>query len=310
MRLAALALALLCMEAAAQAFPSKPIRTLLTISGGADIVARLVAEGMSQSLGQPVVVETQSAAGGLVAAGMVMRAAPDGHMLLLSSSATQQQLWRDPKFDEQSLTPVTKAVDAILVMVANPSMPATLKGLVEHARRNPGKVTYSSSSTGGIHHLSGEAVRLLTGIDWLHVPYKGGTQALTDTIAGQVDVNFGALSTALPHVKSGKLRLLAINNARRYPVVPAVPTIAEELPGYQAPPSWLAYFGPGGMPPAIVKRLHGEITRILHRPDVRAKAEDVGFVVVTTTPEELAEGVKRDVALVNRIIEQAGIRLE
>lgn len=315
-RIAGIVIAIVALACAgavhAQPYPSKPIRTLLTISGGADIIARLVAQSLSDSLGQPMVVEVQSGAGGMIAADMVMRAAPDGHTLLLSSAATQIQLARKARIDvSKSFTPITKMAETILVVVSNPSLPvSSLNELVAYARRNPGKLFFSTSSTGGVHHLSGEEIRMLTGIDWVHVPYKGGVQALMDTITGQVHVNFAALSTTVPHIKTQKVRILGVNNSQRYRVIPDVPTISEQIPGYRAPPAWLAYFGPAGLPASIASRLHAEIIRTMRRPEIQAKAEEIGFVVVTSSPEELVEGLKRDLALVNRIIESAGIKLE
>jgi tripartite-type tricarboxylate transporter receptor subunit TctC len=309
--LGALALAGAC-ACHAQSYPFKPIRTLLTISGGADIVARLVAQSLSESLGQPMVVEVQSGAGGTIAADVVMRAAPDGHTLLLSSAATQLQLSRNPRIDvARDFTAIAKAVETVLVVVANAALPASsLSELIDLARRSPGKLFFSTSSTGGIHHLSGEQIRLLTGIEWVHVPYKGGTQALMDTITGQVHVNFAALSTAVAHAKSRKVRILGVNNAQRYHVIPDVPTVSEQVPGYQPPPAWLAYFGPAGVPMPVVSRLNAEIIRSMKVPEIRAKAEEIGFVVATGSPAELAESVRRDIALVKRIIDTAGIKLE
>ena len=297
----------------AQTYPAKPVRTLMTISGtGAELMARMVAQGMTESFGQAVFIEVQSAAGGMIANDAVMRAAPDGHTILLASAASQLQWYRSDRADAaRSFAPITKMVEAILVVVSNPSLPVnSVTEMVAYARRNPGKVVYSSSSIGGNHHLSGEQIGMLTGIKWLHVPYKGGTQALMDTISGQVQVNFAALSSVVSHLKTQKVRLLGVNNARRYHLVADTPTITEQVPGYQPAPAWLAYFGPPNLPATLVQRLGTEIRKNLERPDMRAKAEEIGFVVVTSSAEELGEGVRRDVALTNRIIEAAGIKFE
>lgn len=310
---AALACATCAGAVSAQSFPSKPVRTLMTISGtGAEFMARMVAQGMTEAFGQTVFIEVQSAAGGMIANETVMKAAPDGNTILLASAASQLALFRKLGADaSRSLTPITKMVEAVLVVVSNPALPVnSVTELVAHIRKNPGKVFYSHSSTGGNHHLSGEQIRLLTGIDWPHVPYKGGTQALMDTIAGQVHVNFAALSSVVSHLKTQKVRLLGINNAKRHHLVPEMPTISEQVPGYQAAPAWLAYFAPPNLPPPVLQRLGAEIRRNLERVDVRAKADELGFVAVTSTPEELQDSVRRDVALTSRIVAAAGIKFE
>ena len=185
-----------------------------------------------------------------------------------------------------------------------------MRELIEYARRNPGKLSFGTSGVGTTHHLSGEAIRLLAVIDWIHVPYKGGPPVLTDLVGGQIQVGFTILATAAPFIKSGKVKVLAVNGARRYPVIPEVPTVGEQLPGYEAPSTWGGYFGPAGMPPAIVARLHDEIVKVLSRPEVRSKAEDIGFVIDTSTPEELTETIRRDIAHTSRIVKAIGIRPE
>jgi tripartite-type tricarboxylate transporter receptor subunit TctC len=313
-RIAAMLLTAVCTgTASAQSYPTKPIRTLMTIAGtGAELMARMVAQGMSEGLGQQAFIEVQSAAGGMIANEAVMKAAPDGHTILLASAASQLLLARRLGADaSKSLTPITRMVDAVLVVVSNPALPVnSVTELIAHIRKNPGKVFYSHSSVGGNHHLSGEQIRMLANIDFPHVPYKGGTQALMDTVSGQVQVNFAALSSVVSLLKAQKVRLLGINNSMRHPSVPDIPTITEQVPGYQPAPAWLAYFGPAGMPAPVLQRLGAEIRKNVERADVRAKADELGFVAVTSTSEELLESVKRDVALTNRIVEAAGVKFE
>lgn len=312
---ALIACAFVPVAAQAQAYPVRPIRSIMTVAGGADVVARLVAQGLTGALGQPVVVEIQSGAGGAIGAETVARAAPDGYTIMLASASTvvmNRFLSKSARLDPiRDFTPITKAFETVALVVASPSLQVhSMKELVEYARRNPGKLSFGTSGMGTTHHLSGEAIRILTGIDWVHVPYKGGPPVLTDLLSGQIQVGFTILATTAPFLKSGKVRILAVNGAKRYHVIPEVPTVSEQLPGYEPPSTWGGYFGPAGMPPAIVRRLHEEIVRLLNSPEIRAKAEDIGFVTSTSTPEELTETIRRDIAYTARIVKAIGIRPE
>src|SRR2546423_8395083 len=263
----------------------------MTVAGGADIVARLVAQGLAGALGQPVVVETQSGAGGAIGAEAVARAAPDGHTIMLTSASAlvmNRFLSKSARLDPlQDFTPITKAFETVALVVASPALQvASMRELIEYAKRHPGKLSYGTSGIGTTHHLAGESIRLLTGIDWVHVPYKGGPPVITDLIAGEIQVGFSILATAAPFIASGKIRILAVNGAKRYHVIGDVPTVSEQLPGYEPPSTWGGYFGPAGMPRTIVARLHDEIVRILNSAEVRAKAEDIGFPVATSTRSE------------------------
>jgi len=310
-----LALLVLAGAAHAQPYPSRPIRSIMTVAGGADIIARLVAQGLTQSLGQPVVVETQSGAGGTIGAEAVARAAPDGHTIMLASESAlvmSRFLSKSARLDPlKDFTPITKAFDTIAVVETTPARPfGSIRELIDYARRNPGKLSYGTSGIGTTHHLSGESIRLLTGIDWVHVPYKGGPPVITDLIGGEIQVGFSVLATAAPFIASGKIRILAVNGAKRYHVIPDVPTVSEQLPDYEPPPTWAGYFGPAGMPPAVVSRLREEIVRVLESPAVRAKAEDIGFPIATSTPDELNANIRRDVEVTARIVKAIGIKPE
>jgi len=299
----------------AQPYPSRPIRSIMTVAGGADIVARLVAQGLTGALGQPVVVETQSGAGGAIGAENVARAAPDGYTIMLTSASAlvmNRFLSKSARLDPlRDFTPITKAFETVALVVTSPALPfESMRDLVEYARRHPGKLSYGTSGIGTTHHLSGESIRLLAGIDWVHVPYKGGPPVITDLIGGEIQVGFSILATAAPFLASGKIRVLAVNGPKRYHVIPNVPTVTEQLPGYEPPSTWGGYFGPAGMPRAIVVRLHDEIVRILSSPEVRAKAEDIGFPVATSTPEELSATIRRDIEHTARIVKAVGIRPE
>jgi tripartite-type tricarboxylate transporter receptor subunit TctC len=287
----------------------------MTVAGGADIVARLVAQGLTQSLGQPVVVETQIGAGGTIGAEAVARAAPDGYTIMLTSASAlvmNRFLSKNARLDPlKDFTPITKAFETVAVVVTSPSAPfGSIREMIDYAKRNPGKLSYGTSGIGTTHHLSGESIRLLTGIDWVHVPYKGGPPVITDLIGGEIQVGFSILATASPYIASGKIRLLAVNGAERYHVIPNVPTLGEQLPGYEPPSTWGGYFGPAGMPPPIVARLHDEIVRVLDSRAVRGKAEEIGFPIATSTPEELNATIRRDVDYTARIVKAIGIKPE
>jgi tripartite-type tricarboxylate transporter receptor subunit TctC len=301
--------------AQAQSYPVRPIRSIMTVAGGADVVARLVAQGLSSALGQPVVVESMSGAGGAIGAEAVARATPDGYTIMLASESAlvmNRFLSKSARLDPlKDFTPITKAFETIAVIETTPAQPfGSIRELVEYAKRNPGKLSYGTSGVGTTHHLSGESIRLLTGIDWVHVPYKGGPPVLTDLVGGQIHVGFSVLATAAPFMASGKIKVLAVNGTKRYHVIPDVPTVSEQLPGYEPPPTWAGYFGPAGMPPAIVRRLHDEIVRTLSSPEVRAKSEDIGFPIATSTPEELTATIRRDIEYTARIVKAIGIKSE
>ncbi len=313
--IAAWACLALPLAAQAQGYPSRPIRSIMTVAGGADIVARLVAQGLTGALGQPVVVETQSGAGGAIGAESVARAAPDGYTIMLTSASAlvmNRFLSKSARLDPlKDFTPITKAFETVALVVTSPALPVgSMRDLVEYAKRHPGKLSYGTSGIGTTHHLSGESIRLLTGIDWVHVPYKGGPPVITDLIAGEIQVGFSILATAAPFIASGRIKILAVNGAKRYHVIRDVPTVTEQLPGYEPPSTWGGYFGPARMPRTIVARLHDEIVRILNSPEVRAKAEDIGFPVATSTPEELNATIRRDIEYTAGIVKAIGIRPE
>ncbi len=303
------------LAAQAQGYPARPIRSIMTVAGGADIVARLVAQGLTGALGQPVVVETQSGAGGAIGADAVARAAPDGYTIMLTSASAlvmNRFLSKSARLDPlMDFTPITKAFETVALVVTSPALQVgSMRDLVEYAKRHPGKLSYGTSGIGTTHHLSGESIRLLTGIDWVHVPYKGGPPVITDLIAGEIQVGFSILATAAPFIASGRIKILAVNGAKRYHVIRDVPTVTEQLPGYEPPSTWGGYFGPAKMPRTIVARLHDEIVRILNSPEVRAKAEDIGFPVATSTPEELNATILRDIEYTAGIVKAIGIRPE
>jgi tripartite-type tricarboxylate transporter receptor subunit TctC len=287
----------------------------MTIAGGADIVARLVAQGLTQALGQPVIVEAQAGAGGAVGVDMLVRSAPDGYNIMLSAASNvvgRQFLVKNTDYDAiRSFTPITKVADTVLVIITNPAEPFnSMKDVVEFAKKNPGKISYGTSGIGTNHHLSAEVIRLLTGIDWVHVPYKGGPPVVTDTMTDRIQVGFSILATVGPYMNSGKLKIIAVNNQQRASQLPGISTISEQLPGYEVPPGWMGYLAPAGLPQPILRRLNSEIVKIMAMPDVKAKSEQIGFIPSTGTPEDFSAMIKRDLSTMEKLVKAAGIQPE
>jgi tripartite-type tricarboxylate transporter receptor subunit TctC len=317
LRAAVATLALACMPAVgiAQSFPAKPVRLIVpTPAGGAvDLIARLAGQKMSESTGQPAIVENRP--NGVAAAESVARSAPDGYTVLVANTTTHVSnlfLLRSLPYDPlRDFTPVAGVVDALAVLVTHPSVPGTtVRELLDHARAQPGKLTYGSSGAGSAFHLSGEVLKSLAGVHLVHVPYKGLAPALSDVVGGQISLAFTALSVAMPQVKSGKLKLLAIVDDKRYAGLPNVPALAETVPGFQKPATWTGFAGPAGLPLPVVSRLNSEINRALQSPDVRAKLEAVGLDLALGTPEQFAALIRRDIDSYGRIVKAIGLTPE
>jgi tripartite-type tricarboxylate transporter receptor subunit TctC len=313
--LTALACAMAPLAAHSQAYPSKPIRMILTYGGGAEAATRLVGQKIGDVFGQPVVIESQSGAAGSIGATTVARAAPDGYTLLSSTGSTQMMrmfLVKNMPYDPiRDFTPITLAWDTMTVWVANSSIPGdSMKDLIDYAKRNPGKISFGTSGTGSTHHFSLESVKLLTGVDILHVPYKSGTQPLIDLIAGRIQVSSSIVATVAPYLNSGKVKALAVVNDRRFHRIPNVPSMREVIPGFESPPFWSAFYGPAGLPPAITRRLHDEIVKALDAPDVKSKLDELGLLVVASTSQELADATKAGIEKAARIAKAARIEPE
>lgn len=313
----ALAVLALPLTASSQSYPVKPVRTIQTlgVGGGAEALSHLVAQRLGEVLGQPVVVEPQSGAGGSLGMNMVARAAPDGYTLGLGSVSAlvlRKFLTKNVPYDTlKDFTPIILVGETLSCVVASPSLGmSSLAEVIEHARRNPGKLAYGSSGIGTTHHLSGVMVEQMSGTQMLHVPYKGGGQSVQGLMSGQVQLVYGIVGTMVPLVKSGKVKLLAINAGKRFVRLPDVPTIGEVLKGYDRPPSWNGYLGPAGMSPAITRRLYEEINKIVTRRDLSEKLTDLGFVIETANPEEFAAYIKRSFELFGKAVKAANIEPE
>ncbi len=299
----------------AQSYPTKPIHNVLNVGGGGETIARLVAAKMAESMGQPILIEQNTAAAGSIASAAVAKAAPDGYTFLYTTTNAQVYrpfLARNVPYDPiRDFTPLSKLGEAILCVAVPPDSPfRTMGDVVAFARQNPGKLIYATSGVGTTHHPSAEILSSVAGIRMLHVPYKDANQATNDLLGGRVPLLWTIFGTAYPFHTSGKLRMIALNNKARFKLVPDLPTLGEQVPGYEPPPGWTAYFGPPGMPQNVVRRLNAEIIKAINQPDVISRMDALGLVVETSTPEELAAEVKRDLERTAQIVKAAGIQPE
>ena len=312
----AFALALFGMAALAQDFPSKPIRFIVPNppGGASDITARVLGEKLSQRWGQAVVVENKPGAGAIIGTDFVAKAPPDGYTILLvpSSHAFNVSLYKKLPYDSvKDFAAVTQTANTPLVLAVNPSVPAkSVKELIAYAKANPGKLTYASSGSGTSLHLAAELFKSMAGVDIVHVPYKGSTAAHPDVMSGQVSMIFDTIPAVLPHIKSGKLRPLAVTGTKRSPLLPDLPTIAEAgLPGYAAS-SWGGVLAPAGTPKATIDKLNADLVAVLKMPDVQERLTGVGLEPVGSTPAEFEAFIKAEIAKWSKIIKEAGITAE
>ena len=280
--------------------------------GGTDITARLIADRLTEALGQQVIVDNRPGAGGNIAAALVAQAAPDGHTLLAMGASATVSAAIYPKLSYDLLrdfAPITQTTSMAYTLVVNPSLPAkSVKELIALARAKPYGVTYGSNGIGGLGHLAGEMLGAVTQSKFLHVPYQGGAQAVADVIAGQVNMLFSTPLQAAPHVRSGKLRMLAVTTRNRASVMPEVPTMIEAgVPGYEIA-TWNALVTVGGTPAPVVARLHKETARALDA--VRDRLAKDGSEAVGGTPEQLGALLRADIAKWRKLAQQIGLKAE
>ena len=299
----------------AQAFPSKPIRSIVTFTGVGEALCRMVAQKMSENIGQPVTLESQAAAGGAVGAETVMKAPPDGYTILAANPGThimRQYLAKNSTFDPiKDFTPITLAWDTIAVVGVTPSLPVhNFAELLDYAKRNPGKLSYGSSGVGSTYHLAGEALKQAAGIDMVHVPYKGAMQALQDLYAGQLEVSMLTLGTALPLQAAGKIRMLGLLQGARYRGAPDLPTVGESVPGFEQPGSWYALIGPAALPQPVVQRLYQALVAGLKTKEVRDWLDKNMHEGGGSTPEQFAAEYRRSFEIYTRAIRLAGLKAE
>ncbi len=315
-RVAIIVAAVIVVPAAAESYPMKPVRMIVAVppGGPADTLARLVGPRLAEALGHSVVIDNRPGANGNIAYEMVARAAPDGYTIteVAAGIAINPSLYRDVKFDPvRDFTPITQGISVPNILVVHSSVAASsVKALIALARARPGQLTFASAGNGTSGHLALEEFRLLAGIDVIHVPYKGGGPALSEVIAGQVQALFSIALAALPQVKAGKVRALAVTSARRSALAPELPTVAESgFPGFEVV-GWFGWVAPAATPKAIVDRLNREIVRILKLPEMRERLQGLGADPVGNTPQAFAAFIRSEHAKWARVIREANIRAE
>jgi len=309
-------LASLCATAFAQNYPARPIRMILGFApgGSTDLVARVVAQKMSEAWGQQVVVDNRPGANGMIGADLVAKANADGYSLLLSSigpMAINASLYKMPYDIVADFAPLTYTGNVTNLLVVHPSIAATnVKELIALAKTQPGKLTFGSSGTGGAPHMAVELFRILAKVSVTHVPYKGGGPAMADLVGGQISGSFASMPSSIPFVRAGKLRALAVTAPKRSPVEPTVPTISEAgIPGFSVL-DWQGLFTTGKTPPAVVNKLNAEVVRILALPDVVEKLAVAGVEIQTSTPKEWGEFVQSEIAKWSKVVKEAGVKVE
>jgi tripartite-type tricarboxylate transporter receptor subunit TctC len=299
----------------AQAYPAKPVRFIVPFApgGGTDIIGRSLAQPLSEALGQPVLIDNRAGAGGAIGAEAVARSAPDGYTLLMGTPGSltiNPNLMAKVTYSLNDFAPITLATISPFVIVVHPATPAgSIRELVALAKAKPNALNYGSSGNGSVSHLAGEQFKSLAGVQITHIPYKSGGQSITDLIAGQVQINFENLPVTLPHVRSGKLRLLAVGTTRRSAQVPETPTVAETLPGYEASTS-SGVLSVARTPAEIINRLNRDLVRIIQGPSFRDKFRADGWEAVGSTPEQYAAHLREESARIAATAKAAGITLD
>jgi len=303
----------LAQGAAETPFPAHSITLVVPFApgGSTDILARIVAGHLQQALGQPVVIENRTGASGNIGTASVARAAPDGYTFLFNTMSVHTMnhaLFTSMPFDGvKDFSPIAMLAYVTNTMVVHPSVPAqTVREFIDHAKANPGKIAYASAGPGSTNHLCAALFEKMTGVQMVHVPYRGGAPAVADTVSGQTQLFFTAGTQSLEHVKAGKLKLLAVTEAKRSSLMPDVPTVAETVPGYEMS-VWYGAFGPAGMPPGIVAKLNAEISRILFLPDVKKRMQDIAVEVARMTPDELGALTRNDADKWGKLINELGV---
>jgi len=295
-------------------FPNKPIRIIVpfTPGGGNDLMARLIGQKLGDRFGRPNIVENRPGAGGAVGSEYAARQPADGYTILIASTSfTQNAAIRKLPYDAvTSFAPVAQLGSGPIVLATTPSLPVrSIKELIALAKRRPGELSYASAGAGGVNHFAGELFKLETGTNMVHVPYKGGTPAMTDVMAGHVQVLFNALTSALPFIHSGRLKALGVGTLKRSPTLPDVPTFSEFVPGSESI-VWWGLLAPAGTPPAILAKLNSAINAVLTDADVKKMLAAQAADPVTGPPEMFGKLVREEVAKWTRVAKAAGIKVE
>lgn len=299
------------------AYPAKPIRMIVPFPPGGinDFAARSVSTKLGEAFGQSVVIDNRSGAGGIIGTELAARSAPDGYTLSIGSVATHainQSLYKKLSYDVlRDFAPITDILNAPNLVVVHPSLPVrSVKELIALAKSRPGQINYGSAGSGTATHLSVEMFKQMTGVDLIHVPYRGAGPSVTDLVAGQISVIFASMPSALTHAKAGRLRALAVTGRNRSPSVPELPTVAEAgVPGY-AFTSWVGIFAPSGTPPEIVARLHGETLKVVRLPETKERFFNQGVEGGGMPPQEFAGFVKAEIAMLEKVVKFSGARAD
>lgn len=300
---------------AQDAYPSRPVRLILPFppGGPTDILGRLIAEKLSANLGQPVVTENRGGAGGNVGAEAAARSAPDGYTIVLvaPSLAISPTLYSKLNYDPaRDFAPVSLVATVPNVLVTQPSLPGTLSDFIAHARQRPGALNFGSGGAGTSNHLAGELFNLVTGTKLVHIPYKGVNLAMQDVLAGSIHFVVIGVPAAAPHIRSGKLRALAVVSRDRLPALPDVPTVAEAgLKDFEVT-TWYGVLAPAGTPRSIIGRLNAELVKVMHSPQVKERLAGFGTDPVTSSPEEFAVYIRQETAKWGDVIRRSGIKAE
>lgn len=303
-------------HAQAQPFPNKPIKIVVPFvpGGGSDSVARVIAKGMTEQLGQPVVVENRGGANTIIGTEYVAKSAPDGYTLLVCTTAfaTNPSMYKLPFDTVKDFDPVTMYLGAALVLVVNPNIPANnVRELIALAKSQPGKLTFASYGAGGPGHLAGELFKQMAGVDMLHIPYKGSAPSIADVVSGTASMSFAVLQPSLPLIKSGKLRAIGVVMAERASQLPDVPTIGETLPGFLIT-GFNGLCAPAGTPPAVLAKLNDAITKVVTTPEIRNQLVKAGNPVLDRPlpPKEFAAFVKNDIERWRKIVTDGNVTLK
>lgn len=304
-------------HALAESWPAKPVRLVVPFppGGSTDIVGRLIAEKLSKSLGQQVIVDNRAGAGGTIGSDAVAKSAPDGYTLLIGTSSTHAiapSLYSKLGYDvARDFAPVTLLGTATIMMVVHPSVPAkSVAEFVALAKAKPGEIMFGSTGNGSVSHLTAEHFKSLAGVDMQHVPYKGDTPMTTDLLAGRVHVAFGTAVAFLPHVQAGKLKALAVTDGKPSPVAPDLPTVAASgLPGFEAL-QWFGILAPAGTPKEIVSRVHAEIANALQLPEVRERLQGLGMQIAGGGPEQFGSFMRAESAKWGKVVRDSGAKID
>jgi len=297
------------------AWPTRPVRMILPFppGGGTDILGRLIAERLSAGIGQPVVTENRGGAGGNVGAEAAARSAPDGYTIVLvaPSLAISPTLYSKINYDPvKDFAPISLVATVPNVMVTQPSLPGQLQEFIAFVKAKPGALNFGSGGAGTSNHLAGELFNIVTGARLVHVPYKGVNLAMQDVLAGNVHLVFIGIPAAAPHIKAAKLRALAVVAPQRSSALPDVPTVAEAgLKDFEVT-TWYGILAPAGTPRPVVKRLNAELVKIMHAPEMKEKLTATGTEPLTSTPEEFAAYIKREIAKWGDVIRKAGVKAD